>query len=393
MRKMRGSIALLAVTGVLFAACSGGTASQAPASQAPASQAPASQAPASQGQASEAPTPAAVRLQLQWAPQAQFAGYFAAKEQGYYEAEGLDLTIVDGGPDVIPQAAGSAADGPEFTIAWLPKVLQAREGTPASDLVNIAQVFQRSGTLSVSWKDSNITTPADFKGKKIGVWDFGNEFEVTAGALKAGLEQGRDYEKVIQPFDMTLLLSKQIDVAEAMIYNEYAQVLEATNPETGQLYQPTDLNVINWNDQGTSMLQDSLYARASWLAEAGNEDVAKRFLKASFQGWMYCRENPDDCIQYTVNAGSTLGAGHQAWMMNEINPLIWPSPNGIGILDPTAYQQTVQISKDAGVIKADPAPDAYRTDLAEAALAELADQDTKGQSFQRGTVTVTPGGN
>jgi len=390
---MRGSIALLAVIGVLFAACSGGTASQAPASQAPASQAPASQAPASQGQASEAPTPAAVRLQLQWAPQAQFAGYFAAKEQGYYEAEGLDLTIVDGGPDVIPQAAGSAADGPEFTIAWLPKVLQAREGTPASDLVNIAQVFQRSGTLSVSWKDSNITTPADFKGKKIGVWDFGNEFEVTAGALKAGLEQGRDYEKVIQPFDMTLLLSKQIDVAEAMIYNEYAQVLEATNPETGQLYQPTDLNVINWNDQGTSMLQDSLYARASWLAEAGNEDVAKRFLKASFQGWMYCRENPDDCIQYTVNAGSTLGAGHQAWMMNEVNPLVWPSPNGIGILDPAAYQQTVQISKDAGVIKADPAPDAFRTDLAEAALAELADQDTKGLSFQRGTVTVTPGGN
>ena len=119
----------------------------------------------------------------------------------------------------------------------------------------------------MSWKDSNITGPADFAGKKVGVWDFGNEFEVTAGAKKAGLEQGTDYEKVIQPFDMTLLLSKQIDVAEAMIYNEYAQVLEATNPETGELYQPTDLNVINWNDEGTAMLQDAIFARAAWLGE------------------------------------------------------------------------------------------------------------------------------
>ena len=208
------------------------------------------------------------------------------------------------GPTVVPQQVGSAPDGPEFTISWVPKVLEAREA--GSDLVNIAQIFQRSGTLSVSWKDTNITKPADFKGKKIGVWDFGNEFEVTAGAKKAGLEQGTDYEKVIQPFDMTLLLSKQIDVAEAMIYNEYAQVLEATNPETGELYQPTDLNVINWNDEGVAMLQDALFARAAWLAEAGNEDIAKAFLKASFQGWVYCRENPDDCIQSTVDAGSQL---------------------------------------------------------------------------------------
>ena len=107
-----------------------------------------------------------VRLQLQWAPQAQFAGYFAAQEQGYYEAAGLKVTILDGGPDVIPQAVGSAADGPEFTISWVPKVLEAREGTPASDLVDIAQVFQRSGTLSVSWKDSNITDARRLQGQE-----------------------------------------------------------------------------------------------------------------------------------------------------------------------------------------------------------------------------------
>jgi NitT/TauT family transport system substrate-binding protein len=386
MKRSRMTLVLAATVSMLLAACTGGAAPASPAASAPSASASASTEPSASAPAELTK----VSLQLQWAPQAQFAGYFAAKDQGFYEAAGLDVTFLDGGPTVVPQQVGSAPDGPEFTISWVPKVLEAREA--GSDLVNIAQIFQRSGTLSVSWKDSNITKPADFKGKKVGVWDFGNEFEVTAGAKKAGLEQGTDYEKVIQPFDMTLLLSKQIDVAEAMIYNEYAQVLEAANPETGELYQPTDLNVINWNDEGTAMLQDALFARAAWLAEAGNEDIAKAFLKASFQGWAYCRENPDDCIQSTVDAGSQLPAGHQRWMMNEINPLIWPSPNGIGIMDPALWQQTVDVSLGAGVIKAAPPAEAYRTDLAEAALAELSDTDTKGESFTKGTVEVTAGG-
>ncbi|MGH2427481.1 MAG: ABC transporter substrate-binding protein [Candidatus Limnocylindria bacterium] len=333
---------------------------------------------------------ASVQLQLQWAPQAQFAGYFAAQEQGFYADENLEVEILDGGPDVIPQTVGSQPDGPEFTISWVPKVLEARQG--GSDLVNIAQVFQRSGTLSVAWADSGITSPADFEGKRVGVWDFGNEFEVTAAARAEGLEEGTDYQKVIQPFDMSLLLQEQIDVAEAMIYNEYAQVLEAVNPDTGELYQPEDLNVIDYNEVGTAMLQDAIFARAAWLADEGNEDVAQRFLRASFRGWIYCRDNPDDCIQFTVDAGSTLGAGHQAWMMNEINPLIWPSPDGIGILVPDLWQQTVDISLESGIIEEAPPDNAYRTDLAEGAL-EGIEEDTAGEGFTKGTVEVTEGGN
>ena len=332
---------------------------------------------------------AAVSLQLQWAPQAQFAGYFAAVEEGYYADEGLEVTIIDGGPDVIPQAVGCAEDGPEFTISWVPKVLEARE--QECDLVNIAQVFQRSGTLSVTWADSGILSPSDFADKRVGVWDFGNEFEVTAAASAVGLEENVDYEKVIQNFDMIAFLNDEIDVAEAMIYNEYAQVLEAENPETGELYQPEDMNVIDYNDVGTAMLQDALFSRAAWLAEEGNEDVAERFLRASFRGWIFCRDNPDACIEHTVAAGSTLGAGHQAWMMNEINPLIWPSPDGIGIVDPDEWEQTVNISLDSGIIAEAPPDDAYRTDLAEAAL-EGIEEDTTGEDFTKGTVEVTPGG-
>jgi NitT/TauT family transport system substrate-binding protein len=384
--------ALLGAALFVAGACTTGgvaspSATSVPASQ-PAGSPDASVPAASGGAGGEA---AEVSLQLQWAPQAQFAGYFAANEQGYYEAENLTVNLLDGGPTVVPQQVGSAPDGPEFTISWVPKVLEAREA--GSDLVDIAQVFQRSGTLSVAWADSGIDDPCDFAGKKVGVWDLGNEFEVTAAAtINCDLTAGEDYEKVTQPFDMTLLLSRQIDVAEAMIYNEYAQVLEATNPETGQLYQPEDLTVIDYNEQRSAMLQDAVFARKAWLDEDGNRDIAVRFLRASFRGWIYCSENPDDCVQYTTDAGSQLGAGHQRWMMNEINPLIWPSPAGIGVMDPIQWNQTVAISKQAGVIDADPSFDAYVTDIAEEAL-EGIEEDAIGEGFTKGTVEVTPGGN
>jgi len=337
-----------------------------------------------------------VSVVLQWVPQAQFAGYFAADALGFWEEQGLDVTIVDGGPDVAPQVEGSLPNGPEFAVSWVPRVLAVRDPSVPnpSDLVNIAQTFQRSGTLSVSWADNPVPTPADFAGKRVGVWDFGNEFEVTAAAREAGLEPGEDYERVIQAFDMSAFLAREIDVAEAMIYNEYAQVLETENPATGELYQPEDLVVIDYNEVGTAMLQDAVHARASWLAEEGNEDIATRFLAGVFKGWAYCRDNPADCVQFTVDAGSTLGLGHQNWMMNEINALIWPSPNGIGAMPQETWDKTVQIMLDAGLITEPPSEDAWRGDLTEAAWALLADSgvDLNGEGYEKAVVEVTPRG-
>ncbi len=341
-----------------------------------------------------------VRLQLQWFPQAQFAGYYAAQELGYYEAEGLDVDIIPGSAEIAPQVVGSASDGPEFTLAWVPKVLQARESEAGSDLVNIAQVFQRAGTLSVSWKDSGITSPADFVGKKVGAWGFGNELEVIASARKEGLEPGVDFTQVTQGFSMAELLAAYdgcaeadtdcVDVAEAMIYNEYAQLLETINPDTGELYTEDDINVIDYNEVGTAMLQDAVWARAAWLAEGDNEDIATKFLRASFKGWIYCRDNAAACEQFVVDNGSTLGAGHQKWMMNEINALIWPSPDGIGILSADAWAQTVDTALEADIIAAEPPDEAFRTDLAEAALDGL--EDATGDDFEKAVVEVTEGG-
>jgi NitT/TauT family transport system substrate-binding protein len=401
MDRKRG-FALTAAAAMVFAACTP-AASSAPASQTPASVAPAASASTgttSLPPASAAATAASVRLQLQWAPQAQFAGYFAADKQGFYKAENLTVTMVTGGPTVVPQVEGSKPDGPEFTISWVPKVLEAREASTPSDLVDIAQVFQRSGTLSVTWKADGIDDPCKLAGKKVGVWDFGNEYEVTAGLLTCGLTPGLEnngkadtqYQKVIQAFDMKAFLAHEISAGEAMIYNEYAQVLEATNPETGALYKPEDLAPINWNDFRVAMLQDAIFARKAWLADAANHDIAVRFVRASLKGWIYCRDLPDDCVQYSTDAGSQLGAGHQKWMMNEVNALVWPSPLGVGMLDPILWQQTVRISKTAGIIKTDPSVDAYQTDIVTEALKGITDETT-GKDFKKGTVEVTPGGN
>jgi NitT/TauT family transport system substrate-binding protein len=333
-----------------------------------------------------------VRFQLQWVAQAQFAGYYAAVDQGYYREEGLDVSLLLGGPQVN-NVQVVASGGAEIGTAWLPNMLRSREG--GTDLVSIAQLFQRSGTRMVAFKESNIKAPADFAGKRIGSWLGGNEPELFAALTKAGLDPAT--QNVIQQnFDMSGLLSGDLDVAQAMIYNEYAQVLEAKNPDTGTLYTAADLDVIDFNDPSvaTAMLQDQVFATDKWLKEGNNADVATRFLKASFRGWIYCRDNAQKCVDIVLKSGSQLGASHQAWQMNEINALIWPSPNGIGMMDKALYDQTVQIATTYEVLKAAPAEGAYRTDLAQKALDALGSSvDTKGASFQKGSVVLKEGGN
>ena len=200
-----------------------------------------------------------VKLQLQWFTQAQFAGYYAAVEKGYYVDEGLDVQIVEGGTDIVPQSV--LADGSvDYAIAWVPKALASRE--QGAGITDVAQIFQRSGTLQVAFKDKDITTAADLEGKKVGNWGYGNEFELFAGITKAGLDPATDVTLVQQQFDKNALLAGDIDAAQAMTYNEYAQLLEAENPDTGELYTPEDFTEVNWNEEGTAMLQDAIWANS-----------------------------------------------------------------------------------------------------------------------------------
>jgi NitT/TauT family transport system substrate-binding protein len=192
---------------------------------------------------------------------------------------------------------------------------------------------------------------------------------------------------------MSLLLNRELDAAQAMTYNEYAQVLEAVNPATGELYKPEDLNVINFEDVGTAMLQDGIFVRGDWISEEANQETAVKFLKGAFKGWIYCRDNFDDSVATVLKYGTTLGEGHQAWQLNEINKLIWPSPDGLGIMNAEAFAQTAEIAQQFEIITAPPNADVYRTDLAEKALEELgSDVDTTGENWQPETVEITPGG-
>ncbi len=358
--------------------------------QPPAVDAPADDEPAAPDDAADL-TP--VRLQLQWVAQSQFAGYYAAQAQGFYEDEGLDLTILEGAVEIVPQQVVAAGDA-EFGIAWVPKMLASREA--GADLVNIGQVFQRSGTVQVAWADSGLNSVEDWAGKRVGTWGFGNEWEVFAALRMNGIDPDDPGQVTIvqQPFDMSLLLNRELDVAQAETYNEWAQLLEATNPETGELYQPEDFTVFDYNEIGTAMLQDHVFTRESWLAEEGSDDIALRFLRASFRGWIFCRDNFDACVDIVLDNGPTLGEGHMRWMLNEINDLIWPSPDGIGVMDDELYRQTVDISLDFGVFSAEPDEAALRTDLAQQAVSDLEGEglDVRGMDYSKLDVEVTPGG-
>jgi NitT/TauT family transport system substrate-binding protein len=338
-----------------------------------------------------------VKLQLQWFFQAQFAGYIAAVDKGFYKEQGLDVQLIEGGVDIVPQtvlATGKA----DYAVAWVPKALASRE--QGAGITDVGQIFARSGTYQVAFASSNIKSPADFKGKKVGNWGFGNEFELFAGMTKAGLDPGKDVTLVQQQFDMQALLKKEIDVAQAMSYNEYAQLLEATNPATGALYKPEDFAIIDWKTVGSSMLQDAVWANTAKLTDKAYQDQTVKFLTATIKGWAYCRDKPEECRDMVVAKGSKLGKSHQLWQMNEVNKLVWPAAKGIGLVDDNDWNQTVTISMTTKnqvgdtVLKKKPEGLSYTNDYMQKALdaAKSAGIDVLGTAFAPQTVTLTAGG-
>ncbi|HYP46149.1 MAG TPA: ABC transporter substrate-binding protein [Propionibacteriaceae bacterium] len=381
-RGVRGALALASAAVMMtLAACGGGGGAE----------------PAANSSSSGS-APTKIKLQLQWVAQAQFAGYYAAVDQGFYSAEGLDVEIVQSGTDTVPQDELTAG-AVDYAISWVPKVLGSIE--KGAKITNVAQIFERSGTTQISFRDKGITAPAQFAGKNIGSWGFGNEWELFAGMQKAGVELGQ-IKLVTQAFDMNGFLAGDIDAAQAMTYNEYAQVLETKNPQTGKLYQPSDLNVVNWNDVGTAMLQDAIWADTEKLKDPAYAEQTKKFIKASIKGWVYTRDNPDQAAKIVTAAGSTLGESHQLWMANEVNKLIWPSKSGgIGMIDDAAWKQTVGIAmgtkneNQKTIITKEPPAEAKSNTYVEQALADLKKEgvDVEGASFKPLTVELKEGGN
>ena len=334
-----------------------------------------------------------VTFQLKWVTQAQFAGYYAALAKGYYKQAGLDVSLKIGGPTITPETV-VVGGGADLGLDWLPNLLATRE--KGSDLVSVAQVFARSGMTELTWKSSGINSIAKMKHKTVGVWCCGNQPELFAALNKNGINPNStsDVKIFTQPFDMTAFLSGQIDAAAAMTYNELAQVLETKNPKTGKLYQPSDLNVFKMSDIGAGMLEDNVFTTGKWLASKTNQATLVKFLKASFQGWIYCRDHQADCLSIVLKNGPTLGHGHQAWQLNQINALTWPNPSGIGVVPMSAVDSTASIAKKYGVIKNTPSAGAVNYAWAKQVQAQLkaSGADITGSSWKPANVAVTAGG-
>jgi NitT/TauT family transport system substrate-binding protein len=343
-----------------------------------------------------------IKLQLQWLPQAQFAGYYVALDQGYFEEEGFDkVEIVPSGGDIIPQDALVAGDV-DFAVAWVPKVLGTLEATGA-ELTDIAQVYQKSGTLQVSFADDGIESVADFEDKRIGSWGFGNEWEIFAAMAAEGLDAS-SVSITTQGFDMNALLDGDVDAAQAMTYNEWAQILEVENPETGELYTPEDFNVVSYEDTEGAMLQDALWADTARLDDPAYADATVRFLKAVTKGWIYSRDNPEEAATIVFDAATTaelaypVGPTHQLWMMNEVNKLIWAGGD-FGVTDKAAWDKTVAgalsaVNQDGlPLITTEPTDTAYSNEYIEKALAELEEEGvTVDGEYTPIEVVLTKGG-
>jgi NitT/TauT family transport system substrate-binding protein len=274
-----------------------------------------------------------VTIQLKWVTQAQFAGYYVAKAKGFYKDADLDVTINPGGPDVAPPQV-IAGGGADVVIDWMPSALASREkGVP---LVNISQTFKKSGLELTCRADTGIKSPADFKGKTLGVWFGGNEYPFLAWMAKLNLrtDGSPGGVKVIkQGFNVDPLLQKQADCISTMTYNEYWQVIDAG-------YKPSQLVVFKYSDEGVATLEDGLYVIEAKLKDPAFVAKMAKFVKASEKGWDYSRKNPDDAAK-VVLASDTTGAQtekHQKRMMGEIAKLL---DSGSGKLDPKDYERTV----------------------------------------------------
>jgi NitT/TauT family transport system substrate-binding protein len=274
-----------------------------------------------------------VKLQLKWVTQAQFAGYYVAQAKGFYEAEGLNVTILPGGPDIAPVTLLQNGEV-DVMVDWMPSALAAREkGVP---VVNIAQPFASSGMMLTCLAETGIKEPKDFADKTLGVWFFGNEYPFLSWMSQLGLATDGSAGGVTvlkQGFNVDPLLQKQAACISTMTYNEYWQVIDAG-------IKPEELVTFKYQDMGVATLEDGLYVLEDKLADPAFEETMVKFVRASMKGWKDAEANPDEAAMIVLENDQT-GAQtevHQKRMMGEIAKL---TAGSNGALDVAAAEKTV----------------------------------------------------
>lgn len=295
------------------------------------------------------------RVRVPGNAQARFAGFYAAAAQGYYAAEGLSPAVEAGGtPTAVVDAVGRGQAA--FGVAWLVDVLVAQDaGVPVQ---HIAQLFAAGGLRHVSRKGAGTVSPRDYRGKRVAVWFGGREYPLLATLEKYGLG-ARDVTLVQQRADVALFLAGEVAATAAMSYDEVWHILQAG-------LAADDLAILDFNREGTAVLEDGIVVNEGWLQEPAHKDLAVRFLRATLKGWEYCRAHPAECVELVLKENPRLDRAHQTWMMAEVNKLVWGGPGAAalpGRLDPVAFHRTARILLKFGALRRPPDAGAYTHEI------------------------------
>lgn len=283
---------------------------------------------------SQTPAPIKIRLALQWNHQAQFAGYYVALDKGYYAAKGLDVTLLEGGPDKDPLEE-LRIGGANVVTQFLSTALVARDrGLP---LINLAQVVERSTLTLVAWKDSGIQRIEDLGGRRVSLW--GDQFN----APYLALFKARGVRPVVVPqyYSVELFLRRGVDACSAMEYNEVHRIYQAG-------VDPGEVSVFSMHDLGFGFPEDGLYCLESFGAE--NPAAACAVADASMQGWQRAQEAPDEALASVMKRTRTshlpVNEAHMRWMLTTMLKSIYPEGGGSwnpGTLSRGDYDRTVRL--------------------------------------------------
>lgn len=277
-----------------------------------------------------------ISIRLKWLNQAQFAGFYYADKAGYYKGKGLDVTLNAGGVD-FPAVQIVAGGSDHFGVTGADQVLLAREkGIP---IVALAVIYRKSPFVLFSLKESGIDTPQELVGKKVGVKLGGNE-ELTYRALlkNAGVDS-KQLEEIPVKFDITPLLTKQIDVWPGYAINEPITAEEQGHP----------VSLIWPSDYGVNLYADTLFTTEEIIRT--KPDVVRKVVEATLKGWEEALENPEQAVTYTLQYSDKLTREHETKMMNSSIPLVKPDNNSVGFMDRTVWVSMQDLLLKQGFMK------------------------------------------
>jgi NitT/TauT family transport system substrate-binding protein len=286
----------------------------------------------------------------QWLPQAQFAGYMVARDKGFYREQGLDVTIMRGGPGEPPMDALNSGKA-DFCTSWLSTAIQRRAaGDP---IVNIGQIIQRSALMLISKRNGTIHAPMDFEGKKVGIWE--GDFRIQPLAF---FRMHKLNVQIVPLYGtINLFFKNGVDAISGMYYNEYHTLLNSG-------LDPDELNLFPFRDDSAlDFPEDGIYCREETFRE--NPAVCAKFVAASLKGWLYVFRHPDEALdivmKYAQEANTGTNRAHQRWMLQRMKNLIMPGgyEKRLGKLAPEDYLRVGNVLQELNFIRNIPSFDEF----------------------------------